>query len=151
MSNDARKPKNSPGSTGGQYDTKPGGKGQDLPSLAEATQTPTKTNQRDANATTAYVPDFETIINPSATSFEDIVRTAAGDFQDDFDIENATKDYVDEINKITNPLGVSVTESGQAYCSNNADIDDDAITEGVNNIDIYEILQRHDKQEDENM
>ncbi|OZG49833.1 hypothetical protein [Bombiscardovia coagulans] len=65
MSNDARKPKNSPGSTGGQYDTKPGGKGQDLPSLAEATQTPTNTNQRDDSQTTN-----NTIINSNGTEFD---------------------------------------------------------------------------------
>ncbi|OZG49840.1 hypothetical protein [Bombiscardovia coagulans] len=54
MSNDARKPKNSPGSTGGQYDTKPGGKGDDLPNLT-AIQHPLEARIFNAKEKTAFI------------------------------------------------------------------------------------------------
>ena len=94
---------------------------------------------------TTYADNFATVIDKSAPDFEYIVTTAAGDFEDDFDIDQAVIDYVDELNKAVNPLGVDVTTSGIAYCEYGADIDSDEVAQAARDVDVFDILRRNDK------
>lgn len=94
--------------------------------------------------TAIYSEDFATIIDPTAGSFKDLLETAAGDFSDDFDLDEAVSDYVDKLNQTVRPLGVNVTVSGMATCDADADIDRQQIEETAREVDIYEVLQRHE-------
>lgn len=94
---------------------------------------------------TTYADSFASIIDKTAGDFRYIIATAAGDFEDDFDIDQAVADYVDELNKAVNPLGVDVTASGVAYCEYGADIDHEAVAQAARDVDVYDILQRNDK------
>ena len=90
--------------------------------------------------TAIYAEDFETIIDPTAGSFQDLLDHVA----DDIDLDEAVPDYVDELNKATRPLGVNVTVSGMATCDADADIDRQAVEEAAREVDIYEVLELHE-------
>ena len=94
---------------------------------------------------TTYTDSFASIIDKTAPDFRYIIATAAGDFADDFDIDQAVADYVDELNKAVRPLGVDVTASGVATCEAGADIDREAVAQAARDVDIDGILQRNDK------
>lgn len=94
---------------------------------------------------TTYADSFASIIDGAAPDFRYIITTAAGDFEDDYDIDQAVADYVDELNEAVNPLGVDVTANGIAYCEAGADIDQEAVAEAARGVDIDSILQRNDK------
>lgn len=94
---------------------------------------------------TTYTDSFASIIDKTAPDFRYIITTAAGDFADDFDIDQAVADYVDELNKAVRPLGVDVTASGVATCEAGADIDREAVAQAARDVDIDGILQRNDK------
>lgn len=90
--------------------------------------------------TAIYSEDFATIIDPTAGSFKDLLDHVA----DDIDLDEAVPDYVDELNKAVNPLGVNVTVSGMATCDAAADIDRQAVEEAAREVDMYEVLERHE-------
>ena len=94
--------------------------------------------------TAIYSEDFATIIDPTAGSFKDLLDHVAGDFSDDFDLDEAVGDYVDELNEAVRPLGVDVTVSGMATCDADADIDREQVEEAARGVDAYEVLQRHE-------
>ena len=94
--------------------------------------------------TAIYSEDFATIIDPTAGSFKNLLDTAAGDFADDFDLDEAVGDYVDKLNEAVRPLGVDVTVSGMATCDAGADIDRQAVEEAARKVGMYEVLQRHE-------
>ena len=90
--------------------------------------------------TAIYSEDFETIIDPTAGSFKDLLDHVA----DDIDLDEAVPDYVDELNEAVRHLGVHVTVSGMATCAADADIDRQAVEEAAREVDIYEVLERHE-------
>lgn len=94
---------------------------------------------------TTYSDNFATFIDPAANDLKDLLDQVAGDFADDYDMDQAVSDYVDELNKAVNPLGVDVTVSGVAYCDYDADPDADAVREAALTVDVDDILQRNDK------
>lgn len=88
-----------------------------------------------------YADNFATRIDRTAPSFEAILENVADD-PDDYDIEQAARDYVDALNEKLNPLNISVTISGPAYItdtSGNAP-DEDDIDDAIDDIDINDIL-----------
>lgn len=94
--------------------------------------------------TAIYSEDFATIIDPTAGSFRDLLDHVAGDFADDFDLDEAVHDYVDELNEAVRHLGVHVTVSGMATCAADADIDREQVEEAARGVDAYDVLQRHE-------
>lgn len=88
-----------------------------------------------------YSDNFAHRIDRTAPSFEAILENAADD-PDDYDIEQAARDYVEALNEKLNPLNISVTISGPAYItdtSGNAP-DEDDIDDAIDDIDINDIL-----------
>lgn len=94
---------------------------------------------------TTFANNFATLIEPSAPDFKYILTTAAGDFEDDFDIDKAVEDYVEELNKTVNPLGVDVTNSGVSYCEYGNEPDIEAVRDAAIAVNVYDILYRNDK------
>ena len=90
--------------------------------------------------TAIYSEDFETIIDPTAGSFKDLLDHVA----DDIDLDEAVPDYVDKLNQAVRPLGVDVTVSGMATCDADADIDRLAVEKAAREVDMYEVLERHE-------
>lgn len=94
---------------------------------------------------TTFSDGFAAFIDPAAPNLEYILDTAAGDFSADYDMDAALKDYVEEINKLTHPLGVDVTLSNIAYkTSIDMDVDPDDIKDAALSVDVYDVLARHD-------
>lgn len=93
---------------------------------------------------TTYTENFASIISPDEASFYTLLSDAAGDFVDDYDMDQAVSDYVDAINEVIRPLGVVTTVSGVSYCEFGADIDDDAVAAAASSVDGYDILQKND-------
>lgn len=93
---------------------------------------------------TTYTDNFASVIDPNEASFYDLLCTAAGDFVDDYDMDQAVSDFVDAINEAIRPLGVVTTVSGVSYCEYGADIDDEAVQEAARDVYVYDILQKND-------
>lgn len=89
--------------------------------------------------------DFASIIDEAAPDFRYIITTAAGDFADDFDLDQAVSDYVAALDAAVSPLGVRVAASGVATCEAGADIDREAVAQAADTVDIDKILQDNDK------
>ena len=88
-----------------------------------------------------YADNFATRIDRTAPSFEAILENVADD-PDDYDIEQAARDYVDALNEKLNPLNIDVTISGAAYITDTSGNtpDEDDIDEIIDDIDINDIL-----------
>ncbi len=87
---------------------------------------------------------FPSIIDRKAPDFRYLLDPT-GELEDDFDLDQAVSDYVEEINKAVRPLGVDVTASGVATCEIGADIDRVAVEQAARDVDVDGILQRNDK------
>lgn len=93
---------------------------------------------------TTCTDNFASIIDKTAPDFRYLLDPT-GEREDDFDLDQAVADYVDELNKAVTPLGVTVTASGVATCEAGADIDREAVAQAARDVDVDGILQRNDK------
>lgn len=94
---------------------------------------------------TTFTDNFATLIDSSAEDFKSILTTVAGGFEKDFDIDNAVEDYVEELNKTVNPLGVDVTNSGVSYCEYGDELDIKAVHDAATAVNVYDVLNRNDR------
>ena len=88
-----------------------------------------------------YSDNFAHRIDRTAGSFESLLENVADD-PDDYDIEQAARDYVDALNEKLNPLNIDVTISGWASVMDTTKptADEDTIDEIIEDIDINDIL-----------
>ena len=102
---------------------------------------PDRTNRKEQTMYATYADNFATRIDRTAPSFEAILENVADD-PDDYDIEQAARDYVDALNEKLNPLNINVTISGAAYImdTSGSTPDEDDIDEIIEDIDINDIL-----------
>lgn len=92
---------------------------------------------------TSVVDDFATAMSPTASSFRSIVEDAADGDEEGFDIDRATRDYVDAIDEATGPYGCHVTISGEAFYQPYRGFDLDGALRAARDVDVYDILARN--------
>ncbi|AKV55501.1 hypothetical protein BACT_1058 [Bifidobacterium actinocoloniiforme DSM 22766] len=93
---------------------------------------------------TEYTDGFASIVSAEAPGMDWILENAAGADAGDYDLDAALDDYMDRVNQVVNPLGLTVSRSGVAVCDADAEIDDEAVAEAARGVDVYEVLARHD-------
>lgn len=104
----------------------------------------TPSDPKDVNAY-REINDFEKLIDPRASSFRSMVEDVADDFEEDFDIDQATQDYVAAISQATEPYGYTVTPSGVASWYPYKGYDFEGAIEAAKEVDLMEILQKHSR------
>lgn len=102
----------------------------------------TPADPRDIDAA-GEVDDFATSMDATASSFRSIVEDAAGSDEAGFDIDQATRDYVDAIDEATRPFGYHVTISGKAIYHPYRGFDFDGAVEAAKEVDVYDSLERN--------
>lgn len=91
------------------------------------------------------VTDYQTVISPSASSFRSILEDVANKFEDDYDIDQATADYIDAIAQAIKPYGYTLTASGIATFYPYKGYDREGATEAAKDIDVFEMLEKNSK------
>lgn len=99
--------------------------------------------------TTEFCSDFYRLLDDSAPSFRYILETVAGDFRDDYDLDSAEYDLVDECNKVARRFGIQVTASGCAYMEADNEVNTGSLALALAEIDLGDILDRNDEAEAE--
>lgn len=102
----------------------------------------TPADPRDIDAT-SEVDDFATAMDPTASSFRSIVEDVAGGDEAGFDIDRATREYVDAIDEATRDYGYHVTISGKAIYRPYRGFDLDGALQAARDVDVYGILARN--------
>lgn len=94
---------------------------------------------------TTYSDSIARMIDPTAGTLADILEYEAGDYIDDYDIDEGARRYAQKLDYELEPLGIMVTADGHAYCDDKADIDDELVEGTIRGIDVYEILDSVDQ------
>lgn len=92
---------------------------------------------------TVYTENIASLVSSTAGNLRDLFIDAAGDYEDDYDIDAAVREYADSLTSQLARLGITqVLVSGETRCPVNAEIDHDMVAEIVKSTstDITDIL-----------
>lgn len=90
---------------------------------------------------TVYTENIASILSSAARNIRDLFVDVAGDYEDDYDLDKATRMFADCAAEKLAPLGITnVLDSGETRCRYGAEIDSDKVDEIVKDIDLEDIL-----------
>lgn len=91
---------------------------------------------------TVYTENIASILSSAARNIRDLFVDVAGDYEDDYDLDKATRMFADCAAEKLAPLGITnVLDSGETRCRYGAEIDSDKLDEIVKDIDLSDILE----------
>lgn len=91
-----------------------------------------------------YSEDIARMIDPTASTLASILEDEAGDYVNDYDIDEGARRYAQKLDYELEPLGILVTGDGKAYYDEQYDPDDEQVKSLMRRIDIDEILDSVD-------
>lgn len=91
-----------------------------------------------------YSDDIARLIDPTYSTLSAILKDEAGDYVDDYDIDEGARRYAQKLDYELEPLGIMVTDDGKAYYDEQYDPDDEQVISLIRGIDIDEILDSVD-------
>lgn len=91
-----------------------------------------------------YSDNIARMIDPAHSTLAAILEEEAGDYVDDYDIDEGAKQYIKKLDYELEPLGLFVTDDGKVYIYDDVTPDDELVESTIQGIDIDEILDSVD-------